>query len=251
MRRYALSLVPASLVFAIGIAIGSHASLAAERALKAPAPAAADNWSGFYVGGHLGYGWSAANWTNVENSQGVGGFGDSVPPDSFNHRLSGVIGGGQIGFNYQRGAWVFGLEALLAGSSIKGDHASTFGAADDQLTARIDTLVLGTGRLGYAWDRLLAYGKAGVAAARIRASVSDAVGPNTGSGSDAAWQYRPTFGLGLEYGITANVSVAVEYNYIRLGTRTYQLGDATGRYAWDIDIRNVNLLMAKLNYRFK
>ena len=165
--------------------------------------------------------------------------------------LSGVIGGGQIGFNYQSGAWVFGLEALLAGSGIKGDVASTFGAADDQFTVRIDTLLLGTGRLGYAWDRLLAYGKAGVAAARIRASVSDVVGPNIGSGSDAVWQFRPTFGLGLEYAITPNVSLGVEYNYIRLGTRTYQLGDATGSYAWDIDIRNVNLLMAKLNYRFK
>lgn len=250
MRRFALSLVPAWLVIALGIGIGSYASFAAELPLKARAPASAYDWSGVYVGGHFGYGGTNAGWVNVENLQGAG-FGDSVPPDSFNHRLSGVIGGAQIGFNYQSGSWVFGLEALLAASGIKGNYTSTFGAADDQFTTRIDTLMLGTGRFGYAWDRWLAYGKAGVAAARIRASVTDGVGPITGSGSDAAWQFRPSLGLGFEYGITRNVSFGVEYNYIRFGTRTYQLGDATGSYAWDINIRNVNLLMAKFNYRFK
>jgi outer membrane immunogenic protein len=236
----------------LGIGIGSHSSLAAEFPLKAraPAPASAYDWSGIYVGGHFGYGGTNAGWVNVKNLQGAG-FGDSVPPDSFNHRLSGVIGGGQIGFNYQSGAWLFGAEALLAVTGIKGDHASTFGAEDDQFTARIDTLVLGTGRFGYAWDRWLAYGKAGVAAAHVRASVTDAVGPITGSGSDTAWQFSPTLGLGFEYGITRNVSFGVEYNYIGLRTRTYQLGDATGSYAWDVNIRNVNLLMAKFNYRFK
>ncbi len=250
MRVFSLSRVPASLVVALAISLGSQSSLAAELPLKARAPASAYDWSGVYGGGHLGYGGTNAGWVNVENLQGAG-FGDSVPPDSFNHRLSGVIGGGQIGFNYQSGAWVFGLEALLAGSGIKGSYASTFGAADDQFTARISTLALGTGRFGYAWDRWLAYGKAGVAAVRIRAVVTDAVGPITGSGSDTIWQFGPTLGLGFEYGITRNVSFGVEYNYIGLHTRTYQLGDATGSYAWDINIRNVNLLMAKFNYRFK
>lgn len=70
MRCFALSLVPAALVIALGIGIGSHASLAAELPLKARAPAY--DWSGIYVGGHFGYGGTNARWVSkIYRAQGL------------------------------------------------------------------------------------------------------------------------------------------------------------------------------------
>lgn len=237
-----------------GAALGSlsQPSLAADMPIKAPPVAviSAYDWSGFYIGANIGGGRSTANYTNLDNTTL---FGDSVPgppPDIFNHSLSGAIGGGQIGYNIQRGRWVFGVEALIDAAAIKGNYTSIFGAADDQYETRITTLVLLTGRVGYAWDRLLVYGKGGLAAANIEASVSDSVGPSTGSGSASNWRYGPTVGLGIEYALLPNLSVAVEYDYLHLGGADYQLGDSTGSYLWNVEALDVSLLMAKLNYRF-
>lgn len=234
-----------------GVALGSlsQPSLAADMPIKAPAVAviSAYDWSGFYIGANIGGGRSSANYTNLDNTTL---FGDSVPPDTFNHSLSGVFGGGQIGYNIQRGRWVFGVEALIDAAGIKGNYTSTFGAADDQYETRISTLVLLTGRIGYAWDRLLVYGKAGLGAANIEASVTDSVGPSTGSGNASDWRYGPTVGLGIEYALSPNLSVAVEYDYLNLTGTDYQLGDSTGSYLWNVEVRDVSLLMAKLNYRF-
>lgn len=248
MRRSAVALV-----FALGMGFVSQPSLAADMPLKAPAiaPVSVYNWSGLYVGGNLGYGWTNADWENLESTPPATFF-DYTPGQTFSHSMSGVIGGGQIGYNYQSGPWVFGIEAMVDAASIKGAFSSDtpFGAGDDQFEARIKMLMLFTGRLGYAWNNLLAYGKAGVGVANIRAEVSDDVGAFTGSGSDSHWLTGPTVGVGLEYGITANLSIGVEYDYLYLKSATYQLGDATGSYSWDVDVRNVNLVMAKLNYRF-
>jgi outer membrane immunogenic protein len=163
--------------------------------------------------------------------------------------MSGIIGGGQIGYNYQAGQWVFGLEAMLDASAIKSSQTSGFGAADDKFEVEIKSFLLATGRLGYAWDKFLAYGKAGIAIANISASVTDNVGPTTGAGSDSRWRSGPTVGLGIEYGITPNLSLAVEYDYIRLSAASYQLGGGAGSYLWDLDAHNISQVMAKLNYK--
>lgn len=250
MRRSAVALI-----FALGMGFVSQSSLAADMPLKAPAaaPVSLYNWSGFYVGGNLGYGWSDASWENGDNTSSFGDY-PSFLDITASHDMSGVIGGGQIGYNYQTGPWVLGVEAMFDGASIKGSFSSNktpFSlGGDDQFEARIKALMLFTGRVGYASDNILAYGKAGVGVANIRAEVSDDVGAFTGSGSDSHWLTGPTVGVGLEYGITPNLSIGVEYDYLYLKSATYQLGDATGSYSWDVDVRNVNLVMAKLNYRF-
>jgi len=246
MRRSVVTLIAA---LATGIA--AQPSHAADLPLKAPAAVAAPlyNWSGIYIGGNIGYGWSDAGWTDQDDTTL---FGDYVPPDGFSNKLSGIIGGGQIGFNYQTGNWVLGAEAMFDAASVKGDFASDtlFGAGDDQFEARIKTLMLFTARVGYAWNNVLAYGKAGIAAANIEASVSDDVGPNTGSGSESHWLAGPTVGAGLEYGITPNLSIGAEYDYIHLDSSSYQLGDASGSYSWDVNVEDVHMVLAKLNYRF-
>ena len=177
-------------------------------------------------------------------------FGDNVPPDSFANNLSGPVIGGQIGFNYQSGPIVLGIEALVECSHVKGNHASTARAADDQFSSRIRAIARVTGRVGYAWNNLLIYGKAGYGAADISVSVTGSVGLFTGSGADRTWRGGPIVGVGLEYGLTSDLSIAVEYDYQYLGTGSYQIGDATGSYRWEVAARNFSTLTAKINYRF-
>ena len=113
-------------VSVVAFAWGSSA-LAADLPVKAPvyrAPvAAAYNWTGWYVGGNIGYGWGTAD-TNYTDP----GFGFFGLPTSFSasQNLSGIIGGGQIGYNWQaNNTWVFGLEADFQGSGQKAS-ASKF-----------------------------------------------------------------------------------------------------------------------------
>jgi outer membrane immunogenic protein len=212
---------------------------------------AAPLWAGIYLGVNLGFGWTDADWRNLTSAPAASFF-DHVPGDRFNHSADGIIGGGQIGFNHQVGGWVFGVEALFDASDISGSRISSsrFGAADDEFTARIDMLLLATGRVGYAWGQALGYVKGGYAGAKVGGSVNDAVGPFTGSGSDSRWASGWTVGGGFEYAVTPNLSLGAEYNYVELGSERYQLGGRVGDYAWNLRAQSLHLVLAKLNYRF-
>jgi outer membrane immunogenic protein len=211
----------------------------------------ADRWSGVYGGLTIGGGFANSDWTNTK-SKPAGSFFDYTPGQGFSDGLSGVFGGAQIGVNMQRGPWVVGLELMVDASDIGDDFNSNsgLGAADDKFKAKIDTLFLATGRIGYAWDEWLAYAKGGYAAARLKVSVSDNTAPSTGSGSDSQWRSGPVVGLGIEYRITPELSIAAEYNHIWLDSGSYQLGGSAGSYLWDVDVSGVDLVMARLNYRF-
>jgi outer membrane immunogenic protein len=236
MRQYALVLT----------AVAVLAPLSARAADKWT-----DRWSGIYAGVNLGGGFSNSDWRN-KASNPAGTFFDYTPGQGFSDGFSGVLGGAQIGINMQRGSWVIGLELMLDASNIGNDFTSNavLGAADDQFKARLDTLFLATGRVGYAWDNWLAYGKGGYAAARMHVSVSDNTPPSTGSGSDTQWKSGPVLGIGIEYRITPELSLAAEYNHVWLDNGTYQLGGSAGSYSWDIDPGGINLAMVRLNYRF-
>jgi outer membrane immunogenic protein len=236
------------LVLIVGaFALVPQLALSAERATKAPVAATAvHDWSGLYVGANLGFGVTSSDWQNLNNTTL---FGDAVPGDSFSSRLSGLTGGGQVGINFQSGPWVYGVEALFEATDINGPHTASFGAGDDNFDARIRALLLGSARLGYAWQRWFGFLKAGYAAAYVRTSINDGGPPTTGSGKDSNWRSGPAVGFGFEYEMTSAISVGLEYDYIRLDGGTYQLGDATGSYLWDVDLRNVHLVLARLNYR--
>src|SRR3954470_12907926 len=103
--------------------IGSTSALAADLGARAPyakAPAmmeAVGNWSGFYIGGNVGYGWGNGT-TNFAFLPSSVAFGDrDARADLKSH---GLIGGAQIGYNWQVGSWLTGIEADIQGSGIKG-----------------------------------------------------------------------------------------------------------------------------------
>src|SRR5436190_12946598 len=97
MRRFMLSLAAA--VFALGATAASAADLGQRPVYKAqPVPVAIYNWSGFYIGGHVGYGWGREDVTDL-----LTGISGKTDPNGF-------IGGAQVGYNWQVAQWVFGIE---------------------------------------------------------------------------------------------------------------------------------------------
>jgi outer membrane immunogenic protein len=150
-------------------AIGSTSTLAADLGArapytKAPAMAALANWSGFYVGANVGYGWGSGHTEIV----GLPDPEFGLPRTALDTNPKGVIGGAQIGYNWQVGSLVTGLEADIQGSGIKGSTSRTvsIGGGPATLTASEKLNWFGTvrGRLGFsATPDLLLYGTGGLA----------------------------------------------------------------------------------------
>src|ERR1700744_4319734 len=92
------------------LALGVSSASAADLAVKAPRYVApAYNWSGFYAGVNVGAGWGTDETTlNSISAAGGGVLGGGLPIDQNNR--SGILGGGQVGFNYQSGWLVFGVQ---------------------------------------------------------------------------------------------------------------------------------------------
>jgi outer membrane immunogenic protein len=201
---------------------------------KAPFTPAASvyNWTGFYIGGHVGGAWGDKDWVAV----GVGPLGS--------HDVDGFIGGGQVGFNYQVGRWVFGVEADFSWADVDGHHIDNVFLGDNR--TKVDWFGTVTGRIGYTFDRTLLYVKAGGAWARDVYTIT-----STGffaQTSDTNWGW--TVGAGLEYGMTPNWSLKLEYNYLSFDTqRVTFVPNTGGPFDRDVD-QTIHVLKAGINYRF-
>lgn len=227
----------------------SAADLGARPYTKAPAYIEPlFNWTGFYVGGHIGGAWTNQQFINNGNS---GGFGDLVPGEGYRQRNSGVLGGAQIGYNWQANNYVFGVEGTISGLDNKGSFLNTaFGAGDDVFSWRANVLATVVGRAGFAVQNNLFYIKGGYAGVNNRLSVVDTVGPATGSGGQTHWANGWTVGAGWEYGITRNWIVGLEYNYAAFGSQTYQLGGTTTSYTFDAKPRDIQWAVVRASYKF-
>jgi len=187
---------------------------------KAPAVQAAYNWTGFYVGGYLGADWGFTNWTFLDDGE------------TTNPRFAGFLAGGEIGYNYQVGKWVFGVEADAAWTNAHGARPCPTGFFYS-CEININWLSTATARIGYAyWDRLLVYAKGGAVVAQDQAEI----GCNTNSQATTVPLFGCpsqnnsktkdgwTVGWGSEFGLTQNVSVKSEIMYFDLGTDRYTMG---------------------------
>ena len=137
------------------------------------------SWTGLYVGGHVGYGSSTTHWTHESGnpySNPFAGAPISVPGEGFSS--DGAIAGGQIGYNFQFGQWVFGPEVSFSGTSFTDSHPISPGAfnqpATTALSNKIGDILTVTGRLGFSFsDNILVYAKGGFASADVSASGND------------------------------------------------------------------------------
>jgi outer membrane immunogenic protein len=187
------------------------------------------NWTGFYIGAHGGYGWADTGWT------------DTVIPGSFGHNSDGFLAGGQIGFNYQINTLVFGIEGDLSWADISGGTSSPrFGG--ETFDSRIDWMGTLTGRVGFALDNWLIYGKGGFAWANDNLSYTFPGFAGSSEATRTGW----TLGAGVEYGFWNNWSAKLEYNYMDFGSRTVTYAPAV---SFDVD-QQVHAVKLGLNYRF-
>ncbi len=240
MRRSVVSTIAfASLVM-------SGSALAADLPLRrAPPPpiVPAWSWTGIYVGVHIGGGWSVKEQTMAA---------PGILTDS-NQTGSGILGGGQVGINYQMGPWVIGAEAQFSGADLDGRGACGFISL---LNCRTNVDFVGTiaARAGFADGRTLYYVKAGGAWAHDNYTIGLGTTPFTNFNTDdTRWGWM--FGAGIEHAFWGNWSGKIEYNFIDLGTETINfpgLFVASGGLSNDaVDIRQrIHLIKAGVNYRF-
>jgi outer membrane immunogenic protein len=215
------------------------ADLAPRTYTKAPIMSPVTNWSGFYGGVNVGYGWGDNNMS-FEDATSIGVGSSGVLPQSLGTSSAGVIGGGQIGYNWQSGPFVAGLETDFQGTGIKGTATRSPIATDFTLTAsanQTETFVgtfeqklswFGTvrGRFGAAVSPVLfLYGTGGLAYGRVSNSgnaVDTFQGVNPGVTSYPAVVAQTKVGwaagAGAEWMFAHNWSAKVEYLHIDLGT---------------------------------
>lgn len=239
MKKTILAGLALSLL-AVGALPAAAADLSTQPIYRAPTITPSYyNWTGFYVGGHVGGAWSDKDWTQTFPA----GLGNSA---SFH--ADGFIGGGQIGYNWQAGSWVFGLEADASWSGQSGSGAQTTVLGWTSATD-INWFGTVTGRVGYAWDRVLIYGKGGVALANEDYSQTFGGLPVSSTNSNAVgW----TVGVGLEYALSDNWSAKIEYNYIDFGKNNLGFanpGTPQPTNAFDVD-QTMLVVKFGVNYRF-
>jgi outer membrane immunogenic protein len=147
---------------ALAAGSASAADMAVRPAMAPPPPVY--TWTGLFLGVNIGYSWGQAKYDATFS--GVGTVSSSQDID-------GVIGGGQTGYNYQFGAWVWGFESDIQASGQKG--SSTFAGIGPLTTVTTDRKLewFGTSRsrLGFLWTpNVLVYGTAGVAYGQVKNS---------------------------------------------------------------------------------
>lgn len=225
------------------------ADLGARPVYKAPAPAVvAYNWSGVYVGGHVGWGAQQADATLL--SQPLPAFPDG---SVFRTRADGVLAGGQIGVNWQTGNWVFGLEGDVSWTNADGSVTSASPFIPGLVlngTIDFNWFATATGRVGHAWNNWLFYAKGGAAFTDFDIGGSTAgivTTINTISDTRTGW----TVGAGIEHGFAGNWSWKVEYNYMDFGAETYNATTTppVGTISYRHDL-TVHAAKFGVNYRF-
>ena len=224
-------------VLAAGAVVCACSAQAADLPVRpAPAPVApvayappVYNWSGFYVGGHIGGGFENSDWTNP------------VTGASASFSDSGFLGGAQIGVNTQFNWLVVGLEGDFSWTSdIKGSSTDVLGnvmTTSPQWTSTV------TGRVGAAFDRLLVYGKGGVAVAEDQSTFTPAGGATL---TDDLTRVGWTAGGGVEYALTDNWALRAEYDYLGFGNKQLNFG-AAGSTNADLNVQEVK---AGFDYKF-
>jgi outer membrane immunogenic protein len=217
------------------------------------------NWTGFYLGGQFGLGLLQDAYTTGANA----GFQTT----GFRQTLSDIalLGGGQVGANYQMGQWVLGAEASWTASNISASSIATTpgGSVTQRATTSERWYASATARVGYAMNTLLLYAKGGAAWTRVdyTEALLNTPFPPFAESAQTLGGYRVGFtvGGGIEYGLTENLSTRLEYDFYDFGTRNYTFGNLsytppggvlTGVSLPEAIVGNTHVLTIALNYRF-
>lgn len=198
---------------------------------KTPAftPAPAFSWTGFYAGGNVGYSSGRANSDYAVSIAGL----TSVPLGSDSAPVRGIIGGGQLGYNFQTGALVYGVEAdwqfsgaagsgnLLCPPALCSAAAAVTGINFDH-KEKLTSFGTVRGRIGYAFGRSMVYGTGGLAYGTIKSDVIATTALGSATFSNSVTRTGWALGAGYEQALFGNWSWKLEYLYLDFGTFTVE-----------------------------
>jgi outer membrane immunogenic protein len=258
---------------ALAVALIGTPALAADMAVPAPTyypkflPPAIYDWTGIYVGFHVGGGMLTDSVS--QNGTSVNGFNLT---NSGSLRPAGVIGGGQIGANYEFVPWVVGVEGTWTDSAINGNTLIGCSAcvvqipagtgtipeslSQERFTSQAQWFAAVTGRFGYAANDWLFYAKAGGAWMRVRYTEdllsgglqTPPIAPGTTVATQVITDNRTGFtvGAGIEFGLVENLSAKVEYDFYDFGSKNYNFNAIT-----PVSVSsNLHTIIVGLNYKF-
>jgi outer membrane immunogenic protein len=253
MRNHLVcSIAGAALIFT-----GLSSAVAADLPVKAPpAPyVPVPTWNGFYGGYNVGYGWSHSSVTASGASLG-----------SQNFNADGVVGGGQIGYNWQTGSWLFGIEADIQGTGQNRDNNFNLNVGGIPFavasSSGIDYFGTVRGRLGYAFGSTpwlgwlgngpsLIYVTGGWAYGQASSDFAITSGGTTVVGSTSKTRTDGwTVGGGFENKFAPNWSWGVEYLYLNFGGESTTLATAGGPLVLNGNDFQDHIVRFKLNYYF-
>jgi outer membrane immunogenic protein len=222
MKR--ILLASAGVLAMAGLVGAAHAAdLPRQMVTKAPVYVAPYyNWTGFYVGVNGGGGWGTSTWDSTGNSD-----------------VSGGLVGGTVGYNWQFGTWVVGLEGDIDWANIKGSTAT--GCFGGSCTTENTWLGTARGRVGYAFDRWMPYITGGAAFGDVQASHPGFTGMTN---TQVGW----TAGAGVEFAIAGNWTAKVEYLHYDLGN--FNCGMNCNGFVTDNVGFNANVVRGGVNLRF-
>lgn len=194
-------------------------------------------WTGCYLGGNVGYAGMNASYTHD----------NGVFAETFQYTPNAFIGGVQVGCNYQWNDIVLGVEGTWSGTGLKQTRTS-FRLPNEDRSINIDQIGTVTGRVGYAFDRTMAYVKAGWAGARVK---TRALNQLTGVFADFSdFSNGFTVGAGVEHVPWQNIVVGMEFNYYHAGFN-HPGQDSVGNVARVVDGKaDIFALTVRASYLF-
>lgn len=198
--------------------------------VKAPAVAAPymPLWTGFYAGVHLG-GISDRSKADAFLPTGLPApvcFTDNCA-FSNSQTATGVLGGAQIGYNFQAGNVVYGVETDIGLASARKSTNGVTNGYRWSAESGVDALGTLRGRLGYSFDRALIYATGGLAYGKSRNRFKADAPANYAWSETAGWRAGYAVGGGIEYAIDRNWSVKAEGFYYDLGKKDHISTDTT------------------------
>jgi len=228
-----LRILSATTVLASGVVAAQAADLTYEPAPAVVEVAPVGNWTGFYVGGSVGYAWGKTDQTD--------GFDGLITENSGDLKPDGFIAGLQIGGDYQFPSNVV-IGALVDVYYSNAKDTFNFDDGFTSYTTESKIQYFGTGRVraGYAMDKFLPYVTGGFAWANNK--IDDTI-----YGSDSQTHFGWTAGAGVEYAFTQNWTLKAEYLYTDFGSKTYTFPDDNGSY--DVGLKSQTAIIG-VNYRF-
>ena len=201
--------------------------------------AQAADWTGFYLGAHLGHARSSGDYDAFTPRNSYDGF------DIQGLNGGAFIGGVQLGYNWDMGEYVVGIEGSLSGMSLsKSSNESNEEGEVPDFNRDVDNLFLLMPRIGFEVNDVLLYAKAGLAMTRIGSGHDQSGNVISGSGTEAGW----AIGIGAEFPVSERVTGRIDFVHADFGSVRQSMSGSPD--IWTNQDVKTQLITFGFNYRF-